>query len=149
LFVSHNLGAVRRLCSHAFLLDGGKIAFGGNVDVALTAYKRLYKSEGPSIATASFIGPLAGQIKFDQVICRQGGVALSELNPQREVEIEVHYFAVRPLPTFDLHIVIFRDGLHIDRCYDTVDEPPIRSGHSISRFNIPANIFKPGIYTLG
>jgi lipopolysaccharide transport system ATP-binding protein len=149
LFVSHNLGAIRRLCSHAFVFENGKLAFGGNVDAALTAYERLYKSEGPSIASASFIGPLAGQIKFDQVICRQGGIAVSELNPRREVEIEIHYFTVRPLPTFDLNIVIFRDGLHIDRCYDAVDEPPIRSGHFISRFNIPANIFKPGIYTLG
>jgi ABC-type polysaccharide/polyol phosphate transport system ATPase subunit len=149
LFVSHNLGAVRRLCSHAFLLDGGKIAFGGNADAALTVYEKLYKSEGPSVASASFIGPLAGQIKFDQVICRQGGVVVSELNAQRELEIEVHGFAVRPFPTFDLNIAFFRDGLHITSCYDTLDEPPSRAGHFISSFNIPANIFKPGIYTLG
>ena len=31
LFVSHNLGAIRSLCSHAFLLEGGKLAFGGDV----------------------------------------------------------------------------------------------------------------------
>ena len=44
LFVSHNLGAVRSLCSHAFLLEGGKVAFGGEVDAALTAYERTYRS---------------------------------------------------------------------------------------------------------
>ena len=42
LFVSHNLGAIRRLCSHAFVFESGKLAFGGNVDAALTAYERLY-----------------------------------------------------------------------------------------------------------
>ena len=108
LFVSHNLGAIRRLCSHAFVLESGKIAFGGNVDAALTAYERLYRSSGRSIASASFTGPLAEQIQFDQVICRQGGVVVSELNPQRELEIEVHYFALRPFPTFDLQIALFR-----------------------------------------
>src|SRR5262249_60668047 len=78
-----------------------------------------------------------------------GGVVVSELNPQREIEIELHYFVVRPLPTFDLSIALYRDGLHITSCYDTLDEPPLHSGHFISRFNIPGNIFKPGIYTLG
>jgi lipopolysaccharide transport system ATP-binding protein len=149
LFVSHNLGAIRRLCSHAFFFENGKIAFGGNVDAALTAYERLYRSLGRFIATASFVGPLAEQIKFDQIICRQGGVVVSELNPQREIEIELHYFAVRPLPTFDLNIALFRDGLQIASCHDTLDEPSLRSGHFISRFNIPGNIFKPGLYTLG
>src|SRR5262249_61435444 len=70
-------------------------------------------------------------------------------NPQRELEIEVHGFAVRSFPTFDLNIALFRDGLNITSCYDTLDEPPLRAGHFISRFSFPANIFKPGIYTLG
>ena len=26
---------------------------------------------------------------------------------------------------------------------------PLRAGHFISRFNIPANIFRPGMYTVG
>ena len=149
LFVSHNLGAIRRLCSHAFLLESGKVAFGGDVDAAVTAYERLYRSLGRSIASASFVGHLAEQIQFDQVICKQGGVVVSELNPQRETEIEVHYFAVRPFPTFDLQLALFRDGLHITSCFDTLDEPPIGGGHFVSRFKVPAKIFKPGIYTLG
>ena len=65
LFVSHNLGAIRRLCSHAFVLESGKIAFGGNVDAALTAYERLYRSPGRSVTSASFSGPLAEQIQFE------------------------------------------------------------------------------------
>ena len=81
LFVSHNLGAIRRLCSHAFLFESGKLAFGGNVDAALTAYERLYRSSGRLVASASFQGPLADQIRFDQIICRQGGTIVSVLNP--------------------------------------------------------------------
>ena len=149
LFVSHNLGAIRRLCSHAFLFESGKLAFGGNVDAALTAYERLYRSSGGLVASASFHGPLADQIRFDQIICRQGGAVVSVLNPLCEVEIELRCFALRPFPGFELKISLFRDGLHIASCHDTLDEAPLRAGHFISRFNIPANIFKPGIYTLG
>jgi hypothetical protein len=115
----------------------------------VTAYERLYRSPGRSVTSASFSGPLAQQIQFNRVLCRQGGAVVSELNPQREVEVEVHYFAVRPFPTFEMNIALFRDGIHITSCYDTVDEAPLRAGHFVSRFKIPANIFKPGIYTLG
>jgi lipopolysaccharide transport system ATP-binding protein len=149
LFVSHNLAAIRRLCSNAFVLESGKVAFGGNVDAAVTAYERICRSLSPSITGARFVGSLAEQVQFEQIICTQGGVVVSELNLQRELEIEVHYSVHRPLPTFDLQVAFFRDGLHITSCYDTLDEAPLRRGHFISRFSIPANIFKPGIYTLG
>src|SRR5262245_16133485 len=132
LFVSHNLGAIRRLCSRAYLFESGKVIFSGNVDAALRAYQGQYKSSDRSIASASFIGPLAGQIRFDQVICMQDGVVVNELNPQREAEIDLHYFVFRSFPTFDLQLALFRDGLHITSCYDTLDEAPIRSGHIIS-----------------
>jgi lipopolysaccharide transport system ATP-binding protein len=148
LFVSHNLGAIRRLCSRAFLFENGKVAFGGNVDAAVTAYESQYRSLGRPIASASFNGPLVEQVKFDEVTCRQGGVVVSELNPQREIEIEVHYFASRSFPRFDLQVALYRDGLYIASCFDTLDEPPLRSGHFVSTFKIPANIFKPGMYTL-
>jgi ABC-type polysaccharide/polyol phosphate transport system ATPase subunit len=149
LFVSHNLGAIRRLCSNAFLFESGKLTFGGDVDAALAAYERLYRSSGRLVASASFHGSLGDQIRFDQIICKQGGAAVTVLNPLCEVEIELHCFALRPFPTFELKISLFRDGLHITSCHDTVDEAPLSAGHFISKFNIPANIFKPGIYTLG
>src|SRR5262249_17565211 len=149
LFVSHNLGAIRRLCLHALLIEKGNIAFCGNVDGALTAYGQLYKTSNRLITSASFNGPLANHIQFDQVICRQGGVVVSELNPERELLIELHYLALRPFSKFGVNISFFRDGLHISSCFDTPDEPPLPTGRFISRFSISANTFKPGIYILG
>lgn len=46
LFVSHNLPAIQRLCSQAYLLDEGKIITGGNTDSVLDAYYGL--TEGSS-----------------------------------------------------------------------------------------------------
>jgi lipopolysaccharide transport system ATP-binding protein len=149
LFVSHNLGAIRRLCSHAFLFESGKVALDGSVDAALTAYERLCRSLSRSVVRASFYGPLADQIQFEQIICRQGGAVVSMLNSLCEVEIEIRWCALRAFPDFELKISLFRDGIHIASCHDTIDGVPLRAGHFISRFNIPANIFRPGIYTLG
>jgi ABC-type polysaccharide/polyol phosphate transport system ATPase subunit len=149
LFVSHNLGAIRRLCSHALLFESGRLTFSGSVDEALTAYERLYRSSGRLVASASFSGPIAHQVRFDQITCRQAGSVVSVLDPLRDIEIELHWYTLQPFPDFELKITIFRDGLHIASCHDTLDQPPVRPGHFISKFNIPANILRPGMYTLG
>jgi lipopolysaccharide transport system ATP-binding protein len=148
LFVSHNLGAIRRLCSHAFLFESGKLAFDGNVDAALTAYERLYRSSAALVASMNFQGPLADQIRFDQIICKQGGTIVDVLNPLRKFEIELHGLALRPFSGLELKISVFRDGLHIASCHDTRDRAPLRAGHFISRFDIPEDVFRPGMYTL-
>jgi ABC-type polysaccharide/polyol phosphate transport system ATPase subunit len=149
LFVSHNLGAIRRLCAHAFVLESGRLAFGGDVDAALAAYERLYRSGNRLVANMSFRGPLGEQIRFDQINCSQGGAVAGLLNPLRKLQIEVHGFAHRPFLGLELVIYVFRDGHHITSCQDTPDQAPLGAGHFISRFNIPEDVFRPGMYTLG
>jgi lipopolysaccharide transport system ATP-binding protein len=39
LFVSHNMGAIRRLCPRTLLVQGGKIAFWGATEIAVTTYQ--------------------------------------------------------------------------------------------------------------
>ena len=51
LFVSHNLSAVAALCSHAVLLDGGELVYGGDVGGALARYRG-----GGSHSSTSFVG---------------------------------------------------------------------------------------------
>ena len=149
LFVSHNLAAVRRLCSNAFLLEGGKVAFGGEVDAALTAYEKTYRSSEWIGRECELSGSSCRPNSCDEIICRQDGAVVSVLNPSVDVEIELRCLALRSFPTFELKISLFRDGLHIASCHDTLEQAPLHAGQFISRFNIPANIFRPGIYTLG
>ena len=44
VFVSHNLGAVSRLCDRGVVLDHGRVVAGGPVDEAIQAYGRVLKS---------------------------------------------------------------------------------------------------------
>jgi lipopolysaccharide transport system ATP-binding protein len=148
LFVSHNLGAIRRLCSHAFLLESGKLAFDGHVDEALTAYERIYGSLSRLVASTNFHGPLAGQVRLDQITCKQSGSIISVLNSLRKFEIEVGAFALRPFSGLELKLYICRDGLHIASCVDTPDQAPLHAGHFISRFEFPGDVFRPGMYTV-
>jgi hypothetical protein len=96
----------------------------------------------------SFQGPLADQIRFDQIICKQGGTIVGVLDPLRKFELELRGFALRPFSALELKISVFRDGLHIASCHDTLDHAPLRAGHFISRFDIPEDVFRPGLYTL-
>jgi ABC-type polysaccharide/polyol phosphate transport system ATPase subunit len=149
LFVSHNLGAIRRLCLHAFVFEHGKLTFGGDVDSALTFYERLQRSGNRSVANRSFRGPLGDQIRFDQIDCWQGETIAGVLNPLRKFQIEVHGFAQRSFSGLELVIYIFRDGLHVASCQDTPDQAPLGAGHFISRFDIAEDTFRPGMYALG
>lgn len=40
LFVSHNLGAVQRLCSHGFVIENGGLVFNGNIEDTIQTYMK-------------------------------------------------------------------------------------------------------------
>lgn len=46
LFVSHNMAAVKQLCSRGIVLEHGKIAFDGKIDDALNIYQKSDQHEG-------------------------------------------------------------------------------------------------------
>lgn len=49
LFVSHNLTALRNLCTSGLLLDGGRVTLHGSVDAVLNAYSSLHSTGGGRI----------------------------------------------------------------------------------------------------
>ena len=49
LFVSHNMEAVSALCTKALVLHGGQIAYEGNVQAAINAYREAVRSKGISV----------------------------------------------------------------------------------------------------
>jgi lipopolysaccharide transport system ATP-binding protein len=149
LFVSHNLSAIRNLCSRVLLLQGGNVSFNGMVDEGLAIYERSFSSAGRLAADAFFVGPLAEQIQFHQLICRQSGETVTVLDPLREFEIELHGSSGRSFPTLELKVSLFREGVHVASCHDTPQETALREGTFVSRFAMPADVFRSGRYTIG
>jgi lipopolysaccharide transport system ATP-binding protein len=149
VFVSHNLGAIRSLRSHAILFENGRVKFSGQVDAALAAYEKLYRGLGGLISDARFQGDLTDQIKVERIVFRQDGAVVNVLNPTDEFEIEVRGLAIRPFSKLELTVAIFRDGIHVASCHDTPREAPLRAGAFTSTFYIPGDIFRPSMYTLG
>jgi lipopolysaccharide transport system ATP-binding protein len=149
LFVSHNLGSVRNLCSRALWFEGGELAYDGNVDKALALYERTFSSAANLADNARFQGALSGQLRFDRFVCKQGGQPVTVIDPLSDFQIEISGTALRSFPALELKIAFFRDGLHLGSCHDTPAEAQLHEGAFTSVFHIPGDTFRPGRYMIG
>jgi lipopolysaccharide transport system ATP-binding protein len=149
LFVSHNLGAVRNLCSRALLLESGGLSFDGDVEEGLARYERSFSSGAGLSDDARFEGALLEKVRIDRLGCTQGGQPAAVLDPMHEFELDVRGTALAPLDALELKLCIFRDGAHVASCFDTPVGAGLREGTFVSTFRFGADVFKPGRYTLG
>ena len=148
-FVSHNLGAVRNLCSRVLLFERGRLAFDGGVSEGLAAYERSFATAGGVFDADHFHGPLAGQLRFDQLVFKQDGEVVQVVDPLRAFRIELHGFAQQDFPTLELNVSFYRDGFHIASCHDAPQEAPMRAGPFVSVYDVAADVFRPGRYSIG
>ena len=149
IFVSHNLSAVRNLCSRALLFEAGRLSFDGPAEQALARYEAAISNSWSTPGHRNFTGPLSSEIRFTHLVCRQEGREAPVLNPLQALEMEVHGIAEREFPACEIKVGIFRDGFHIASCYDSQAPSALRAGSFVSRFAIPGDVMRPGRYTIG
>jgi lipopolysaccharide transport system ATP-binding protein len=80
LFVSHNMAAVKQLCTRGVVLEHGKIAFDGNIDDALYLYQKSDQEEDKEF----FIG--------DEII-KKATLNTSNIKYNSDFNLEVHFEA--------------------------------------------------------
>lgn len=148
LFVSHNLGAVRSLCSRALLFERGRLAFDGAVEEGVAAYERSFGGEDGIAADARFTGPLKDDIRVDRLTFHQEGRTVAIIDPLSPFRIELEGSANRSFGLLDLNLGVFHDGVYLTTCYDAPPEIGLDSGMFRSTFDFPANVFLPGRYTI-
>ena len=149
LFVSHNLAAIRNLCTRALLLEHGQLVFDGTVSDGVARYERSFASAGSDLAAAQFQGPLAEHLRFESLVYRQNGAVVELVDPLLDLEVELKGAALRTMPSLDLKLGVFRDGVPIGSLHDSDREALMREGEFVSRLRIPADVFRPGRYTIG
>ncbi|MBI5444587.1 MAG: ABC transporter ATP-binding protein, partial [Deltaproteobacteria bacterium] len=113
LFVSHNLAAVRNLCTRALLFEGGRKKYEGPVEEGLASYERSFSSREGLAVDARFSGPLTEQIKFTRLTYRQGGVSVTLIDPMCEFEIELEGLVLRPYSSLTINLNFFSEGFHV------------------------------------
>jgi len=146
IFVSHNLSAIRGLCSNAFFLDRGELPFVGDVEGGLAAYENSFRRSLVQIESVRFVGPLSNIVSFKEIRLNQDGKATTVIDPMRELKIEIVGESLQSISGFVCDINLFRDGAHIATCYDTAEEAPVHRGSFTSTFTLPAGLFQSGVY---
>ena len=149
LFVSHNLGAVRNLCTRALVLQQGRLVFDGPVREGLTLYEQTFAAPGAEINAAHFQGTFGERLRIEQLVCRQRGEIVDVIDPLTEFEIELRGTALQFFPVVELKISFFREGAFIGSCHDTAGEAAMQEGPFTSRIAIPGDVFRPGRYSVG
>jgi lipopolysaccharide transport system ATP-binding protein len=156
IFVSHNMEAVRRLCSSALHLSDGSLVDSGETTAVVTHYLSAHRDRLPGQAWMSLSGVARvgrGGVQFSAVryssLSAERAYALYPCGPA-EFEVVVQSDKVREIPSL---AVTFRnlDGLKLVNADTLSLGEPVRmsAGLNLLRFRIDGIYLLPGVYTVG
>lgn len=140
LFVSHNMAAVRTLCTQGVLLTGGKVAFKGDTSDVIDRYNGLVGSE------AGFRPKSEGARFLDAWIESLDGERTSDIPNQTDVNLFLKAHVEGPR---DLHIGIsLFDANNVNLFSSVVNDSlgTIDPGETTMRLRIPVGFLRSGNY---
>lgn len=153
LFVSHNMGAITRLCKRSVWLDEGGVAFDGPSNRAVGRYQSQYLTACAEWKTPNSLNE-DGDFSFLIVgVKTEGGKTSSLFAGDECVTVAIRYLVRRPLSGCQIACRVYNsDGLVVfstadadtSRCSALPKEP----GEYSAVFTIPAGFLAPGTYWL-
>jgi len=156
LFVSHNMGMIRHLCSSAILLDGGRLAASGGPADIIEQY--LKGQEGGYEGGAILLDEsrksewASDVIDISEVrLLQREGVVQGSVDANEPLDIEIRYTLKKDLAPFRIKLRLTSlEGIafHSD---DTTGNIPRESRHAgayISSCRIPPNLLNAKRYSL-
>jgi lipopolysaccharide transport system ATP-binding protein len=112
IFVSHNMGAIKKICSRAILLDEGRIVADGNSDQVVNQYLNSVYDR------AALFSPKPGSeyqdIVIEKALLKNGqGEVTTSFRPYDDLQVEIHYHALKriPRPYFWIEVISSRADL--------------------------------------
>ena len=154
IFVSHDMEAVRRLCSRAVWLDAGRVRMDGDTDTVTSEYLQ-GAQERHTAASATPREWGSREVKFDSVVLRkQSGIPSRTFAPGEPVIVDTVISSSAQGPVggivlgFSLHrpdgeLVIGTNNLEMNRPLISVD------GSATVSLRLDLEVLEPGTYLLG
>src|SRR5579862_2544537 len=146
LFVSHNMAAVKTLCTTGVLLDAGRVICEGTIDRVVDAYL----AAGTEMASTGIIPDDAprigtGAAKIRRVTLHDGsGAAISELLMGQPLHVTFVCEVLREIPDAVFEVSISAaDGTHVvqNTSVDGRHEPMVAAaGHHVVEVRIPGGL---------
>jgi lipopolysaccharide transport system ATP-binding protein len=151
LFVSHNMGAVRQLCSRGLLLGEGRIKASAQVEEVVSSYTYDISNSNDTHLKRYFLGPLAAKLHFKSLrIGSKDGEYSSVISPASQIRIETIVECDEDLPSFLTTMSISSGGVKLLTIHDLPDAGSIKAGSRFkSTFYLPAYFLRPAEYFVG
>ena len=153
LFVSHNMGAITRLCPRSLWLDGGEIVLDGSSNEVLNRYQSHYLKACAEWKRINW-EKVEGDFAFLSVKLEDSRERLTSLfGGDEPVSVEIRYVVNRLLLGCQVGTRIYNsEGIVVFTTTDAdnseVSALPKDPGFYRTRFKIPPNFLSPGTYYL-
>lgn len=150
LFVSHNMAAVKSLCTKGIVMEHGRVVFEGNVDDCIDEYLR----ESQQSATREWENDHPGSEFFRlhkaEVLNQNQETSLNHMISS-PVMVRFTYEVLKDEQQFTHGFNLFNNqGVHILSSHDTKSETlqvPVSKGIYTKTITIPGNLLAEGGYT--
>lgn len=146
VFVSHDMGAVARLCDRVMLLEGGETDLIGTPSEAIERYHTLVSNwrENPE---GVFTGPLADDIRFeDLTINGIDAEGPRVFNPHDTLTMTIKGIAKTNVPRFRTTFCLYKDNIRLLSKHDAPEPIDLPAGPFTSEITLPAYLLRPGDY---
>jgi lipopolysaccharide transport system ATP-binding protein len=154
LFVSHNMGAVNRLCTRTLWLDQGKLVMDGPTDQVIAQY---LTSKAGARGAVEWQHGIANdgvdELEIYSVrLVNSAGQVASNFDVQKSFTVEIRYRINKALPYCRVGVLLGTyDGTLLFETYDADDEKNLGRRHPgdyIVSCQIPADLLNPGNYII-
>jgi lipopolysaccharide transport system ATP-binding protein len=148
LFVSHNMGSIRQLCTSAMLLNNGGLITQGSVDETLSVYLNTPIQNG-HLSQLKVNGTILNNIIFREFSINNIINTEALFSPADSLNLIIKYDCLIPITRFRVSINFYKEGQLIFTVHNKSWPTSLEKGSYTDKINIPANYLRPGEYTVG
>ena len=152
LFVSHNLAAVRALCTRGVLIDSGRMELDANVEAVITRYLSDHNASDHVVVWDPATAPQNSELRFTKAyVLNDRGEFASLLDYRNEFSIGVEYEVLKPIRNLRIGFFLQTvDGTPMCGSNDPEAWPDIERdpGHYVSTCRFPGSTLNAGTYSL-
>ena len=152
LFVSHNLAAVKQLCTKGLLIDDGKVGSFGETGKVIAEYIENYNGRQPAVFERSLTSASGAATLLRIAVCNGDGQPTDQVELTEDFILNVEYFLREPLAGLSVGLqIIVDDGMVTVISLSDPEFAPERlqarlPGHYAATVKIPKNILNTGTY---
>ncbi|MEM9413958.1 MAG: ABC transporter ATP-binding protein [Planctomycetota bacterium] len=148
LFVSHDMGAVAKLCDRVMLLDQGQVQSITTPGPAIHQYLQL-AADWRCDPAGVFNGSLTDKLTFSDLSLNDlPGDQPQIINPDEVLTLRATGAASEPISAFRTTFSIYQDGVRVLTQHDTAEPEDLPAGEFRSSVTIPRLLLRPGNYTI-